>query len=100
MDEWNSERPKLKIPCYPGRDSNGTGYDVPTLQEHIIYEYTGLNVFQIAELELDQYLRYFRDGYITRLNQTEAGQKYLNECWILEQTEIDGEGLLRQFGKE
>lgn len=62
--------------------------------------YTGLDFRQVGELELIQYLIYRRDAYIYMLTRTEAGQEYLDNCWRMEQTELDRVGLRKKLGKE
>ena len=63
-------------------------------------EYTGLNFFEVGELDYLQYLIWRRDAYIHKLEQTEAGQEYLNNAWRMEQTEPDRAALRKQWGKE
>lgn len=63
-------------------------------------EYTGLNFFEIAELDYVQYLVWLRDAYIHRLNSTEEGQKYLDNAWRMEQTEPDRAALRKKLRKE
>ena len=40
-----------------------------------------------------------RDSYIYKLKQSEEGMKYLDKCWILEQTKPDRQALREHFGK-
>lgn len=63
-------------------------------------EYTGLNFFEIAELDYVQYLVWLRDAYIHRLSQSEEGQKYLDNAWRMEQTEPDRAALRKKLRKE
>ena len=63
-------------------------------------EYTGLNFEQIGRLNYLQYLEYRRDAFIYKLNQTEAGQEYLDNAWRMEQTEPDRVKLRKKLGKE
>lgn len=63
-------------------------------------EYTGLTFQQINQLNYTEYLTYRRDAFITRLNQTEAGQEYLRNAWRMEQTEPDRGALRRKFGRK
>ena len=66
----------------------------------MVAEYTGLNFLQIAELDYLQYLVWLRDAYIYRLNQTEEGQKYLDNAWRMEQTKPDRAALRKKLRKE
>ena len=42
----------------------------------MVIEYTGLNLKEIGEMDLDEYLYYFREAFIHTMNQTEEGRKY------------------------
>lgn len=63
-------------------------------------EYTGLNFFEVAELDYLQYLIWRRDAYIHRLSQSEAGQEYLDNAWRMEQTKPDRKALREKLRKE
>lgn len=63
-------------------------------------EYTGLNFFEVSQLDYVQYLIWRRDAYIQMLSRTEEGQKYLDDCWRMEQTVPDRETLRNRFRKE
>lgn len=63
-------------------------------------EYTGLNFFEVGELNYVQYLIWRRDAYIQMLSRTEEGQKYLDKCWRMEQTAPDRAKLREKFGRE
>lgn len=73
---------------------------ITTTWEHLVAEYTGLNMLQVEELDYIDYLIYRRDAFIHRMSQTEDGEKYLNNAWRLEQTTPDRDGLRKKFGKE
>lgn len=66
----------------------------------MVAEYTGLNFFEVGELDYLQYLIWRRDAFIHKMEQTEAGQEYLNNAWRMEQTEPDRAALRKQWGKE
>lgn len=63
-------------------------------------EYTGLNFFEVGQLNYLQYLIWRRDAYIHMLSRTEAGQEYLDNAWRMEQTKPDRVALRKKFGKE
>ena len=63
-------------------------------------EYTGLDFLEIGELDIVQFLLWRRDAFIYRLNQTEEGQKYLDNAWRCEQTKPDRNALRKKFGRE
>ena len=66
----------------------------------MVAEYTGLNILQVRDLDYIQYLIWRRDAFIHKLSQTEAGQKYLDNAWRMEQTEPDRASLRKKLGKE
>lgn len=86
------------MPFYP-TDEEGY-FEIPTYWEHIVHEYTGLNVNEIEELEYIDYLQYRRDAFIHMLNETEQGREYLDNARMLMQTEPDREKLRSRFGKK
>jgi hypothetical protein len=47
-----------------------------------------------------EYLTYRRDAFIHKLNQSEAGQEYLDNAWRMEQTKPDRPSLRKHFKKE
>ena len=56
-------------------------------------EYSGLNFHEIDQLLYEEFLLYRRDAYIYRLQQTEKGRKYLQNCFLYEKTEPDRDSL-------
>lgn len=75
-------------------------FDIPTYWEHLVHEYTGLNVNEIEELEYIDYLQYRRDAFIHSANQTEEGREYLENAYTLTQTKPDRLRLRELFGKK
>lgn len=63
-------------------------------------DYTGLNLNEIQQMELDEYLFCMREAYIYSLNQTEKGREYLDNCWRIKQTRPDRQALREKFGKK
>lgn len=55
---------------------------------------------EVRALDYLQYLVWRRDAFIHRLSQTEAGTKYLDNAWRMEQTEPDRAALRKKLGKE
>lgn len=45
-------------------------------------------MLEVEELDYLDYLRYRRDAFIHRLNETEAGREYLENAFRLEQTSM------------
>ena len=65
-----------------------------------VSEYTGLNFFEVWDLDYLLYLTLRRDAFIAWLSQSEAGTEYLDNAWRMEQTEPDRKALRKKFGKE
>ena len=63
-------------------------------------DYTGLTFFEVGQLDYIQYLIWRRDAYIHMLSRTEDGQKYLDDCWRMEQTKADRAALRKKLGRE
>lgn len=64
----------------------------------MVSKYTGLNIIEILDLDIDVYLYYLRQAYIHYLNQTEEGRDYLKECYFFVQTKPDRKALREKFG--
>jgi hypothetical protein len=90
---------KLNVPYYP--DEGDTGhFDIQTLLEKLVSEYTGFNLREVDELNYFVFCLYLRDAAIYRYMQTEEGQEYLEKCWTIRQTEPDRGALRVQFGNK
>lgn len=66
----------------------------------MVAEYTGLDVHEIGELDMDEYLYYLRDAFIHNMNKTEEGRKYLENAYFYKQTKPDRARLRDKFGKD
>mgnify|MGYP007056968422 FL=1 len=51
-------------------------------------------------MEIDIYLFFLREAMIFENSKTEEGRKYLKDCFRMEQTKPDREGLRERFGKK
>lgn len=80
--------------------AGGHDYRTTSWWKHLVSEYTGLSFIEVGRLNYLEYLTYRRDAYIHKLNQTEAGQEYLDNAWRMEQTQPDRAALRKKFGKE
>jgi hypothetical protein len=67
--------------------------------ERLVHDHTGLNFHEIGDLPLDAYLNLRRDAYLFMLGQTEEGRKYLEQCWIMDQTSPDRGALREKHGR-
>ena len=92
------EQPKLKIPYCPSNDDKGH-YEVNTLEEKTVSEYTGYSFDEVEDLTVLEYWLLLRDALVYNCSQTEDGRKYLEDCWRMEQTEPDRQGLRDHFNK-
>lgn len=68
--------------------------------EHLVAQYTGLNILEVEELDYIDYLTFRRDAFIYKMSKTDKGEEYLNNAWRLEQTKPEREKLREKFGKE
>ena len=93
------KQPKLLIPHCPDDDDEGH-YKLNYLEDKLVYDYTGFNFTQIEEMNVIEYWSLLRDAVIYKYMQTEEGEKYLERCWILEQTSPDRAKLRKKFGRE
>lgn len=66
----------------------------------MVAEYTRLNVHELEDMDYDEYLYWFRDAYIHKLNQTEEGRKYLENAYYFTQTKPDRTRLRENFGRK
>jgi len=53
----------------------------------LVSEYTGLNFNEVIELDCITFKMLFRDAFVDFMSRTEEGRDYLEQCWILKQTE-------------
>lgn len=72
-------------------------YSTSTGWEHLISEYSGISMYDIQSLPLDEYFILRRDAFIHQMEQTEEGREYLNTAHRLEQTEPDRTALRRKL---
>lgn len=80
------------MPYYPSDSDNGH-YEVNTIEEKIVSDYTGYNFDRVEELEVFEYWLLLRDAVIHKYLQTEEGREYLENCWTIEQTKPDRQSL-------
>lgn len=76
------------------------GYEVSTRELKSVSDYTGLNFEEVQNLYFDEFLLLLRDAFIYKCEQSQKGQEYLENCWILEQTTPDRKRLREQFNNE
>ena len=64
---------------------------------HLIAEYTGLNFSELMRLDCITFKMLLRDAFISKTRKTEEGRDYLENCWLIKQTEPDRKKLRREF---
>lgn len=96
--QGRGSKPKLALPFCPIDEEDF--YEIPTYWEHLVHEYTGLNVNEIEELEYIDYLQYRRDAFIHEMNKTEKGREYLEDAYGLTQEEPNRIKARSLFGKK
>lgn len=80
--------------------AGGHRYNTASYWRHLVAEYTGLNFLEVSQLNYVQFLIWRRDAFIHMLHKTEAGQKYLDDAWRMEQTSSDRAALRKKVRKE
>ncbi|MGI5959017.1 MAG: hypothetical protein ACOX60_06350 [Massiliimalia sp.] len=98
MGYRNKKSKKLRLPYYPYDQRNRGKYSLATSQEKAVIDYTGLNLYEVLELDYFDFLALLRDAMIFNNMQTTEGQEYLENCWRMEQTEPDRKKLRARFG--
>ena len=87
------------MPYYPRQDKKGEiPYTILTRPEKLVMDYCHINIYEVQEMEIDIYLFFLREAMIFENSQTEEGRKYLKDCFRMEQTKPDREGLRERFG--
>lgn len=71
-----------------------------TIEEKIVYEYTGYNFDRLDELDVFEYWLLLRDAVVYNYMQTEEGREYLENCWRIEQTNPDRESLRKKVSRK
>lgn len=66
----------------------------------ITSDYTGLNFNELMQLDCITFKMLLRDAFINRMAQTEEGREYLENCWLVKQTEPDRVKLRENIGRQ
>ena len=64
---------------------------------HLVAEYTGMSFPELMKTDCITFKMLLRDAFINRMRQTEEGREYLENCWLIKQTEPDRAKLRRNF---
>ena len=62
----------------------------------LVAAYSGLNFAELMDVDCITYKILLRDAFIHRMSQSEEGRDYLENCWLIKQTEPDRKKL-REF---
>lgn len=87
----------LQIPYAP-TDDKPLHYNPVTRDKKMVSDYTGLNFNEIESIDIFTYWLYLRDAFIWTCSKTESGQKYLEDAYYYNNTEIDRNALRQLFG--
>lgn len=79
--------------CKDRNDGWKNPYNIETISDKVVAEYTGLSFSEIDALNIFVYWLYLRDAVIYNHSHTEEGHQYLDRCWAAVQTEPDREKL-------
>lgn len=60
--------------------------------------YTGLNFSEVLELDVYTFAILLKDAFIEKMSETKEGRDYLEQAWILTQTEPDRKALKEVWG--
>lgn len=56
-----------------------------------------MNFSELMQVDCLTFKMLFRDAFIDKMRQTEEGREYLENCWLVKQTEPDRKRLRREF---
>ena len=81
----------------------GTGEEKPYLYTDtedlkMVADYSRLNFNECMELDYYTYGLLFKDAFIHEYKQSEQGRAYLEDCYLLQQTQPDRKKLREKFG--
>lgn len=82
------------MPYYPRQDKKGEiPYTILTRPEKLVMDYCHINIYEVPG-NGNRYLPFLlTEAMIFENSQTEEGRKYLKDCFRMEQTKPDREGL-------
>ena len=73
------------------------GYTLISHKEKMISKYCNISICEVEELDLVEYLFYYREAVICNCMQTEDGIEYLQNAHRLQQTDPDREKLRDKY---
>lgn len=88
----------IEIPTLPVSQGKDEPYIMTETDDlHLISEYTGMSFAELMAVDCLTFKMLLRDAFINRMRQTEEGREYLENCWLIKQTEPDRATLRKQF---
>lgn len=88
----------IEIPTLPGGNNEETPYtQTETDDLHLIAEYTRMSFAELMQIDCITFKMLLRDAFINKMRQSEEGREYLENCWLMKQTEPDRQKLRREF---
>lgn len=88
----------INIPTLPVRQGKEEPYiQTETDDLHLIAEYTKMSFSELMQLDCITFKMLLRDAFISKMRQTEEGREYLEDCWLITQTEPDRHKLRKEF---
>ena len=76
------------------------GYKLVSHREKIISKYCNISILDVEELDLVEYLFFYREAVIYNCMQTDDGIEHLKNAHRLQQTEPDREKLREKCNKK
>ncbi|MCI1958971.1 MAG: hypothetical protein LKJ25_05020 [Clostridia bacterium] len=64
----------------------------------MVADYSRLNFNECLELDCYTYKAILKDAFIYKMRKTKEGAEYLEDCWLLQQTQPDRKKLREKFG--
>ena len=99
MGSGGEKDKKLTVPSCPDTQEEEGHYEISTLEEKIVRDYTGYDFERIGSLTVFEFWLYLRDAVIYNCQQTDKGKEYLDQCWAAEQENPNRQALRKLFGK-
>lgn len=88
------------IPTVPSSEGADEWLLTDTKDLRLVSGYSGLNFEECLSLDCLTYKILLKDAFIEQMAKSEDGRDYLEQAWILRQTEPDRNKLRKQFGGE
>lgn len=66
----------------------------------MVSDYTGLNFNEVLDLDCYTYKFLLRDAFIDKMSKSEEGRDWLEQAWMLKQTNPDRKTLKETFRRD